>query len=191
MASLHTLPNAKRVGFLCRLPTKMIPLAGVGSGGGWVLFYNPYGKDCLCTGSRGRVHCMLPSGHLQMLLFFGGLMVGYYSTNSSPRSFISVLYTQWQGLWAGPGHMALAQRTVVWVAKRMWLGSSGENPEHRSYCLLKVIFFFYSTIVQILLFSTAWERLCAIEWRRRSDLGDLVSCAGSITNEDVSWHALH
>lgn len=137
----------------------MIPLAGEGSGSGWVLFYNPYGKDCLCTGSRGRAHCMLHSGHLQMLLFFGGLMFGYYSTNSSPRSFISVLYTQWQGLWACPGHIASARRTVVWVAKRMWLGSSGENPEHRSYCLLKVIFFFFHSSNTVLL-NCLGEAVC-------------------------------
>lgn len=120
----------------------LVHWAGKGSGSGWLHFLQHVRKGLSSPWPTRKETQYVAHWAWTGTSFLLGITVGYCSTNSSPRSFISVLYTQWQGLWARPGHTALAQRTVVWVAKRMWLGSSGENPEHRSYCLLKVIFFF-------------------------------------------------
>jgi hypothetical protein len=151
-------------------------------------FCDMYGKGCLHTGSRRRTHSMLHTGHLQVLLIFWGSRLGTAPPTQAPEvSFLSFILSDKACECA---LVALLQPRGPWfgMAKRMWLGSSGKNPEHRTYCLLKVTSFF-SSRVQTLLFLTACERLCVIEWRK-SDWGTWFHVLLTVENIPLPMVAL-
>lgn len=157
-------------------------------------FCDMYGKGCLHTGSRRRTHSMLHTGHLQVLLIFWGSRLGTAPPTQAPEvSFLSFILSDKACECA---LVALLQPRGPWfgMAKRMWLGSSGKNPEHRTYCLLKVTSFFFFQGPNIALLNCLWEAVCY--WVKKVWLGDLVSCTTycrehSTTNGGISWHTLH
>lgn len=144
---------------------------------GWLgvffFFNNMYGRDCLHTGPPRKgtydvTHWSFTGGSFAL-----GAIVGYCSTHSSPRSFISGICTQWQCLWAVLVTLLQPRGLRLEQLQGCGWGAQGKTQNTEVMVVESELFFFFQGSNTVL---KACENLCASEWgRERVWLGHLVS----------------